>query len=236
MRDYKYIIFDVDGTLLNYELSERGAFYRTAAICGFDADEDTYQMYTHICDSVWEKYDLDNTEDSYIQNNYHDLYRIYAAERFEKLADELRTGKTPGELNRIYFQEYKEVYCPEPYAAEVCKKLGEKYELVIATNGLEEIQVPRIAVFRDFVSGIFVSDTAGAPKPSPRFFNCMCEHLGITDPGECLMVGDSIKNDIAGAARSGMGTCWYHPGKATATGDIVPDHEITSLMELLEIL
>lgn len=58
MRDYKYIIFDVDGTLLNYELSERGAFYRTAAICGFDADEDTYQMYIDICDRVWEKYDL----------------------------------------------------------------------------------------------------------------------------------------------------------------------------------
>lgn len=50
------------------------------------------------------------------------------------------------------------------------------------------------------------------------------------------MVGDSLVNDMEGAAAAGMKTCWYHPGKGSVACGVNPDYEITALEELLRIL
>lgn len=102
MTDYTYIIFDVDGTLINFEKSERRAFSRTMESCGIFDDDELHGKYTDICDFVWEEYDLDNTKDPYIRKNYHQLYRSYAVRRFAELKKELNLEKTPEELSRIY--------------------------------------------------------------------------------------------------------------------------------------
>ena len=236
MTDYTYIIFDVDGTLINFEKSERRAFSRTMESCGIFDDDELHRKYTDICDSVWEEYDLDNTKDAYIRKNYHQLYRSYAVRRFAELGKELNLEKTPEELSRIYTRYYKEERIPEPKAEEVCRRLSQYYTLVLATNGLEEIQVPRAAIFGDCISRIFVSESVGAVKPSAEFFECICNTLSVASPSECLMVGDSLVNDMEGAAAAGMKTCWYHPGKGSAVCGVNPDYEITALEELLRIL
>ena len=51
MTDYTYIIFDVDGTLINFEKSERRAFSRTMESCGIFDDDELHRKYTDICDS-----------------------------------------------------------------------------------------------------------------------------------------------------------------------------------------
>ena len=236
MTDYTYIIFDVDGTLINFEKSERRAFSRTMESCGIFDDDELHRKYTDICDSVWEEYDLDNTKDPYIRKNYHQLYRNYAVRRFYELKKELNLEKTPEELSRIYTRYYKEERIPEPKAEEVCRRLSQYYRLILATNGLEEIQVPRAAIFGDCISHIFVSESVGAVKPSSEFFDCICNTLSVASPSECLMVGDSLVNDMEGAAVAGMKTCWYHPGKGSAACGVNPDYEITALEELLRIL
>lgn len=236
MTDYTYIIFDVDGTLLNFEKSERRAFGRTMKACGIFADDELYRKYTDFCDSVWEEYDLDNTKDLYIRKNYHQLYRRYADRRFAELKKELNLKKTPEELSRIYTRYYREESIPEPKAKEVCRRLSQNYTLALATNGLEEIQIPRAAVFGDYISHIFVSESVGAVKPSVEFFNCICNTLSVTSPSECLMVGDSLVNDMEGAAAAGLKTCWYHPGKGSVVCGVNPDYEITDLEQLLSIL
>lgn len=40
-------------------------------------------------------------------------------------------------------------------------------------------------------------------KPQAIFFNKLCERLNV-DPGRCLLVGDNIETDIAGARQVGM--------------------------------
>ncbi|MFD2261712.1 HAD family hydrolase [Lacibacterium aquatile] len=48
-----------------------------------------------------------------------------------------------------------------------------------------------------------VSDTLGLRKPDPRLFLTVLEGLGAT-PGEAIMIGDRIDNDIAPARRLGI--------------------------------
>ena len=54
-------------------------------------------------------------------------------------------------------------------------------------------------------------ETLSACKPHARYFDTICEHLG-REPGECLMVGDSIDADMP-AAQYGLRTFWVmrHP-------------------------
>ena len=98
MTDYTYIIFDVDGTLINFEKSERRAFSRTMEACGIFDNDELHRKYTDICDSVWEEYDLDNTKDAYIRKNYHQLYRSYAVRRFAELGKRTEFGENTGRI------------------------------------------------------------------------------------------------------------------------------------------
>ena len=42
-------------------------------------------------------------------------------------------------------------------------------------------------------------------KPEPIFFHELCEKLAV-EPARCILIGDNLESDIAGAARLGMAT------------------------------
>lgn len=75
-----------------------------------------------------------------------------------------------------------------------------------------------------------VSGTHGFRKPDVRLFLRCCEDLGVA-PGECVMVGDRIDNDIAPAASLGMRTVLFRAGRHAAQqprcADEVPDAEVS---------
>ncbi|MDZ7728443.1 MAG: HAD-IA family hydrolase [Dehalococcoidia bacterium] len=77
-----------------------------------------------------------------------------------------------------------------------------------------------------------ISAEVGYLKPHPAVFEHALEQLGVA-PGEALMVGNSLKEDIAGAARLGIPTAWFRC-KPDAQ-DIHPDWTIDSVPELLEL-
>ena len=56
------------------------------------------------------------------------------------------------------------------------------------------------------------------------------------NPKECLMIGDSITNDISGAKAAGMDVCFYNIKNKVKPQNIVVDYEITSMQDLLQIL
>ena len=80
-----------------------------------------------------------------------------------------------------------------------------------------------------------VSGTHGLRKPDVRVFLRCLEDLGST-PGETVMVGDRVDNDIAPARLLGMRTVLLRTGRHGAqqprSPDEVPDFEVTSVAEL----
>ncbi len=72
-------------------------------------------------------------------------------------------------------------------------------------------------------------------KPHPKIFSMCLERLGIL-PGEAIFVGDKLRADVAGAARVGMITILKDPSGARRSRRIRPDHRITSLHQLPEIV
>jgi len=75
----------------------------------------------------------------------------------------------------------------------------------------------------------------GYIKPTEGFFKYIIKDLSCK-PEECLMIGDSLTNDIRGAAAVDMNTCYYNPRRKEIPDDIEVQYEIHEIGELLDIL
>ena len=116
----------------------------------------------------------------------------------------------------------------------VVKELADRHCLAAASNGLTKAQNRRMEKYREYFQYVFVSEELGACKPDRRFWEQVFQKIPVR-PDNCLMVGDSIHTDIAGAAAYGIHTCWLNSGKRINDTGIQPDMEISNLSELLEI-
>lgn len=84
------------------------------------------------------------------------------------------------------------------------------------------------------VDRLFTSEGVGAAKPDAKIFEVALQVLGV-EPEDAWFVGDHPHNDIEGAARVGMRTCWLHHGRSWPTGGRVqPNAVAATLLEALE--
>ena len=91
----------------------------------------------------------------------------------------------------------------------------------IATNMTAYVQYLKLRKLSilPYVDFIVTSEEAGAEKPDPAFF-ARCLAKAQCPPEQCLMVGDSLRNDVLGARDAGMQGLWFtaYSGK-TETDD-----------------
>jgi HAD superfamily hydrolase (TIGR01509 family) len=84
-----------------------------------------------------------------------------------------------------------------------------------------------------------VSAHHGFRKPDTRLFLRACLDLGVP-PGECIMVGDRIDNDIFPARLLGMRTVLFRTGRhinqQPRSGDDVPDAVAWTVDDLAEAI
>jgi HAD superfamily hydrolase (TIGR01509 family) len=103
--------------------------------------------------------------------------------------------------------------------------------LVVLSNGIKDVQVPRIrnSPLAAYIEALVVSEEAGVGKPDPGIFEHACKVLGFHDKQGMLMVGDSLASDIQGGANFGIDTCWYNPGRRENSSELRPTYEVDSL-------
>lgn len=96
-------------------------------------------------------------------------------------------------------------------AVKVLNILKDKYTLAVATNGLTIIQPYKLTKLPKVFDKIFISEEMNCMKPYPEYFKYITGYFNC-QPEECLMIGDSLVNDIGGAGNSGIDSCYYNPG------------------------
>ena len=127
-----------------------------------------------------------------------------------------------------------------PGAESTLADLVERHPLGIITNGPSDSQHAVIAALhleRFFRWRIVSGDaTVGIRKPQRGIFD-LARAMSSSLPENTWYIGDSLVNDIAGAAAVGWHTCWISaPGEQIAAGLPAPDARITRLDELPQIL
>lgn len=225
------VIFDLDDTLLSYQWSEAGVLTRIFAENGIPM---TAQMLAHTWKVSWEEWDrlrLSETDDPDVAAHFHRLYREYLVIFFDVL-DRTYSFRERSECLAQKFVDYMGDQAPYCAGAQrLLSALAPTYRIAVATNGLADMQNPRLDRLPVQVER-FISEEVGAVKPSRQFFETVLSKLRLS-ADECLMIGDSLRSDMAGAIEVGMRTVWLNPTGRSA-GALHPDRIISSLEELLQ--
>jgi 2-haloacid dehalogenase len=110
--------------------------------------------------------------------------------------------------------------------------------LAVITNGLKDVQRPRLArsAVGQYLDHVVISEEVGAAKPDRRIFDAAFHLMDHPGKEEVLIVGDGLTSDIQGGNEYGIDTCWFNPLRRPCDPDIASRYEITSLSELLSIV
>ena len=235
MNKYKVIIFDADHTLIDYLEDEKAVLRELLPTLGIVASEETVSKCDDISNETWAEAGLNDVHTEYIQKNYHRLYVEHTEDFFKKLFQQYPSAADPKQtgLRFLKMLERPSILCEG--AEETLKALHGKYTICIATNATSALQRARLRSIQRWIDRVYISEELGLIKPMPPFFSKIVEDLGVRKE-DCLMVGDSLSSDVAGASGSGMDSCWLNrAGRLNDTG-LAPTYEIHSLRELLAIL
>jgi putative hydrolase of the HAD superfamily len=124
-----------------------------------------------------------------------------------------------------------------PDVAVTLAWLKPRFRLGIVTNGLSCLQREKLwgAGLGAFFDVVVAAGDTGIRKPDPANFALALEMLG-SQPARAVMVGNSLRSDIAGGAAAGLRTVWINRQCAPPEDGIEPDAEIESLTELTDLL
>lgn len=173
---------------------------------------------------------LEYLDERYPDPVYHDAFPT-VAETFRHLDATRHLPAEEQALLALTFAVHERGYISETYASAL-HQLAQTHQLALVadiwaekTLWLEELN--RAGVLNLFDALVFSSDI-GSVKPSPRPFLLAGETLNAA-PGDCLVIGDSVRRDIGGAARAGIAALWIGEGEPPASA-------IGSVPSLLDLL
>lgn len=226
----RWVLFDLDGTLLDYHAAEAAAVATTLADGGLPVTEEVIGDYRRINARLWEALERGETTG--------DRLRV---QRWEELAAR-HSGRSvdAGELARRYIRALGTGTQLLPGAPEVVASVAETHRIAFITNGLSDVQRPRLAgsSLADAAEVLIISDEVGAAKPDAAIFEVAFAQMGAPPRANVTMVGDSLTADIAGAAGFGLPSVWLaSEGAPPPDGDgPQPTHVIRALWELPQLL
>lgn len=225
--EFELILFDIDGTLLDFDLAEKNALKETLIEYGFLHSDEILDRYHEINIFYWkelEKGKINKQELAY--KRYEQLFKEY------KIETDIET------FNLKYRKRLSEGAYLLENAEEICRYFYKKVITGVASNGGEDIQIKRIKKVRldKYLDYLFISEDIGYNKPDVRYFEYIFKKVKNIQRNKILIVGDSLTADILGGKNSGIKTCWYNPKKIENKENIYPDFEITDLMQLKNIV
>lgn len=224
---YSTLLFDADNTLWDFNKSEQFALESTLKHFGVEYEKThlfTYHHINHQCWSDFEKGLLTQVD--------------LRSRRFELFLDKIGHDGDPNQFSDHYLQGLANSNYMINGAKKLLDELKDKFQLVLITNGLKEVQRPRIknTHFENYFKTIVISDEINVAKPHKGFFDFTFEAINHPPKAEVLVIGDSLSSDIKGGNNYGLSTCWFNPKQKENSAEVHPTFEIQQLNQLVEII
>ena len=222
----KYILFDVDDTLLDFEKCSLSSIKSCCESFGVEYTDELFDTFIRVNDDLWERF----------EKGLLTREEIHAV-RWKMVFEALEIHADFEGFEQMYFRLLSRSHESVQDAAEVLSALS-GYTLCVASNSEKELQSARLraAGLLDYFKDIFVSQEIGYPKPTAKFFEHCMQRLGEPRKDEVLMVGDSLSADICGAVSFGIKSCWFNKYGKSSVDAMGADYEIRALRELKQLL
>lgn len=227
MTPYSILLFDADNTLFNFDAGNRRAFSEVCRICHLPDTDELFHAYEAVNAGMWSAFDRGECTKDFL-----------VVERFRLFLERAGLQADPVQCNKIHLSTLATNTVLLPHALEVCRTLAQTHSLYIVTNAVAAVQKARLAAsdLRPYITDAFISEDAGASKPSVAYFDYVFSRIpGITREN-CLLIGDSPSSDLQGANNYGIPCCWYNPRGLARPDGMRIDYEIRDLPELLPIV
>jgi len=220
---YQWILFDADGTLLDFERAAGLALQATCEqeLAGF---EPRYQqIYSRINTGIWRELETGQIAPEALKT-----------ERFARFFAALEIKADPESFGEKFLDSLGHYSSLLDGAAAVVEELARTTKLMIITNGLRQVQRRRFTenTIGRFFEGLVISEEVGAAKPDTKIFDAAFARMGQPPKNQVLIVGDSLTSDIRGGNNYGIDTCWYNPQHRANDQGVTIRYEIHQLNEL----
>jgi len=219
----KAVLFDMDNTLFDFVAAKLEACREILSYIGRekgDMAREPSELFGYFLRGTYGFEDYENIRDYMQERNlftaqsYRECCEIYEREKLQNL----------------------ELYPAVTDTLDKLKGLGLK--LVVITDADRHHALARLTRvgLLNYFDLLVAADMTGTQKPDPAHFLFALEAIGIK-PGETLVVGDSIKRDMAPARKLGLKTAYasygdWRPGEET---DQCFDFRLNTFSDLLEI-
>jgi 2-haloacid dehalogenase len=227
MKRYELLLFDADGTILDYDAGERQALGATLASCSLPRTPEVLQLYRQINSGLWKSFERGEIRAEEIKT-----------ERFRQLFTAAGSDADPREAGALYLEHLGKTGFLMPGARELLTLLRPDFRLALITNGITRTQYGRLeaAGIRDCFDPVIISEEVGVQKPDPGIFSLLFRRAGHARKETALIIGDSLTSDMAGGIGFGIDTCWFNPNKQPRNPEIPVTWEIHRLAELPALL
>jgi 2-haloacid dehalogenase len=222
---YNWLLFDADDTLFDFARAEAMALKSTLEQVGLTFKTEHIELYARFNHQVWTEFEQGKLNSQELRTK-----------RFKLFFEGAGLNGDPESTSPLYLQNLAlGTYLLEG-ADEVVHALKKRYRLALVTNGLKEVQRPRLqgSSLNDCFEKIFISEEVGAAKPEQAYFERVFNEIGRPSREEVLIIGDSLTSDMQGGLNYGIDTCWYNPQKKTSP--LTLNYQINHLQELLSLL
>ena len=225
---YKFLFFDLDHTLLDFDAAEDIALTQLLEEEGVEDIQAYKDYYVPMNKSLWK--DLEQkkiTKSELINTRFAKLFAHFGIEK---------DGAYLAERYQFFLSKQGQTF---PGVEDLLRKLiSQGYELYAATNGITYIQTGRLeqSGIAPFFKEIFISEQLHTQKPDAEFYEKIGAQIPNFDKNQTLMIGDSLSADIQGGQNAGIDTVWYNPQHLENTTQLHPTHEVHSYKDLLNCL
>lgn len=222
-------LFDVDDTLYDQAQPFERAYIKIFGEGHRDMDE-IFAASRKYADEVFEA----------ARSGQMSMERMY----IYRIREALKEFDVPiSDGDALEFQRYYERFQMDIQMSEEIKRilglLKERAVTGVITNGPAQHQWDKINALglTEWIPerNMLISGEVDITKPDRKIFDLAVCRLGLNRE-ETYFVGDSQKNDIAGAADAGWKTIWFNRRKRKKEASVHPDYTVYSERELGELI
>lgn len=225
---YKFLLFDLDHTLLDFDPAEDVALSHLLKEEGVEDIQAYKDYYVPMNKTLWKDLELKKiTKQELVNTRFAKLFAHFGIEK---------DGAYLAERYQFFLSKQGQIF---PGVEDLLKKLiHQGFELYAATNGITFIQTGRLeqSGIAPYFKEIFISEQLHTQKPDAAFYEKIGARIPNFDKDHALMIGDSLSADIQGGNNAGIDTIWYNPHHLENKTQAQPTYEVDSYQALLEIL
>ena len=225
---YKFLLFDLDHTLLDFDAAEDIALSQLLKEEGVEDIQAYKDYYVPMNKALWKDLEQKKITKKELVNTR--LAKLFAHFGIEK------DGAYLAERYQFFLSKQGQTF---PGVEDLLKNLiNQGYELYAATNGITLIQTGRLeqSGIKPYLKEIVISEQLHTQKPDAAFYEKIGARIPNFDKNHALMIGDSLTADIQGGNNAGIDTIWFNPHHLENKTQAQPTYEVHSYKDLLNCL